>query len=77
MGIKEFEDISVPKWKLTMNATVGKVYRVFKNATEFETVQAESAAEAMKKCECKKVFKILSGSMNDTYMLDRSMLLEG
>ncbi len=75
MRNKEFEDISIPKWKLSGNMASGKVYRVFKNATEFETVEAESAKEAISKCGLKSAFMIKPGAMDEVTLIDQSMLL--
>lgn len=51
-----------------------KVYRVFKNKTEFVTIEAASATEAVVKSGIEKVFMIRSGARDDMTMLDRSML---
>jgi len=71
---KEFEDISIPKWKLSIEGVAKKVYRVYSTEKEFVTVEAESATEAAAKSNLKKVIMIKSGAMDDMTMLTRSML---
>lgn len=78
MPIKEFEDISIPKWKLALNGDMlsasKKVYRVYKTAAEFVTIEAASATEAAAKSGMDKVFMIKSGAMDDMTMLDKTMI---
>jgi hypothetical protein len=49
MPKKEFEDISIPKRKLVRGGATSKLYRVFKSSTEFETVEADNATDAIAK----------------------------
>ena len=74
MSNKEFEDIAIQKWKLVFRQTAGKVYRVFKNSTEFQTIEADSASEAALKSGIIGVYKIKYGSMDDTDYVDQTML---
>jgi hypothetical protein len=69
MSRKEFEDISIPKWKIALKGATGKVYRVFKNAQEFETIQAENASEAVTKSGITNVYMVKYGAFEnvDTY----------
>lgn len=80
MSSREFEDISIPKWKLTINGAgedaAMSVYRVFSSPTEFVTVQATSATDAVAKSNLQKVFMIRINAMDDMTMLDRSMLAQ-
>jgi hypothetical protein len=62
MSRKEFEDISIPKWKIALKGATGKVYRVFKNPSEFETVEAENASEAVIKSGITKVYMVKYGA---------------
>ena len=79
MSAREFEDISIPKWKLAINGAVEnaaeRVYRVYSNKNEFVTVQAISATEAAAKSGLTNVYMIKFGQMDDMTMLDRSMLM--
>lgn len=74
MSKKEFEEISITKWKLAVGNAAAKVYRVFKSPTEFETVEAECASEAVHKLGLRKVHKVKFGAMDDTDRFDQSML---
>ena len=74
MSRKEFEDISIAKWKVAAKCAVNRVYRVFKNSTEFETVEAENASEAVQKSGITDVYMIKYGAMDDTYMYQSNML---
>jgi hypothetical protein len=74
MASKEFEDISIPEWKMTIADASAKVYRVWKNAAEFETIEAENASEAISKCGTQHVFKIKFGSMDSMDILEQDML---
>lgn len=78
MSNKEFEDISISKWKFATNGTINdaakKVYRVFKSEKEFVVVEAESATEAAVKSGYEKVILIRLGHRDDMTMLDRTML---
>ena len=70
MSRKEFEDISIPKWKITVHSGASRVYRVFKNETEFETVEAENASEAVQKSGISKIYMIKYGAADDAYMIN-------
>jgi hypothetical protein len=70
---KEFEEISIPKWKLAVSAA-SKIYRVFKSPTEFETVEAESASEAVQKLGIKNVYKVKFGAMDNMTQFEQAML---
>jgi hypothetical protein len=74
MSRKEFEDISIPKWKIAVKSAANRVYRVFKSATEFETVEAENASDAVQKSGISKVYMIKYGAADDAYMLDSTQL---
>lgn len=74
MSRKEFEDISIPKWKIAVKSAAGRVYRVFKSATEFETVEAENASEAVQKSGISNVYMIKYGFADDEYMLGSEQL---
>lgn len=78
MSAHEFEDISIPKWKLNINSAVEgtglKIYRVFSSENEFVTVQADNATDAVQKSGMKKIHMIRVGAQDDMSMLERSML---
>lgn len=74
MSSKEFEDISIPKWKLSNQAVDKKIYRVYSSATEFQVVEAESATEAAVKSGLAKVIMIKHGERDELTMIDKSML---
>jgi len=74
MASKEFEDISIPEWKLSLADATAKVYRVFKNAKEFEMVEAENATEAISKCGTQAIFMVKFGSMDNINIYQQSML---
>ncbi|PIR31918.1 MAG: hypothetical protein COV36_06230 [Alphaproteobacteria bacterium CG11_big_fil_rev_8_21_14_0_20_44_7] len=76
MPNKEFEAISIPKWKLALQNTASKVYRVFKSPEEFEMIEADSASEAVQKSGIKDVYKVLFGEMDNVGVIDQSMLAE-
>lgn len=80
MSGREFEDISIPKWKFATNgvidSTVFKIYRVFSSASEFITVEAISATDAAMKSGMTKIYMIKIGPRDDMTMLDRTMLAE-
>ena len=69
MSRKEFEDISITKWKITVNSAVNRVYRVFESAGVFKTVEAENASEAVAKSGITKVYMIKYGAADDMYMI--------
>jgi hypothetical protein len=74
MSRKEFEDISIPKWKITVKSAANRVYRVFKNENEFETIEAENASEAVQKSGLSKIYMIKYGASDDAYMIDGGKL---
>ena len=74
MPKKEFEDISIPKRKLVKGGATSKLYRVFKSRTEFETVEADNATDAIAKSGIKRVFKIKFGLMDDMNNLSKNQL---
>lgn len=74
MSRKEFEDISIAKWKVAAKSAANRVYRVFKNSSEFEVVEAENASEAVQKSGISNVYMIKYGAMDDTYMYQSNML---
>lgn len=74
MSRKEFEDISISKWKLAVKSAAGRVYRVFKSATEFETVEAENASDAVIKSGITKVYMVKYGSSDGDYMIESGQL---
>lgn len=74
MSNKEFEDISIPKWKLSLDGEVKKSYRVYKTKSEFTVVEAESATEAVAKSGFEKVVMVKIGARDEATTLDRSML---
>lgn len=74
MSRKEFEDISITKWKIAVKSAANRVYRVFKSPTEFEMVEAENASEAVQKSGITDVYMIKYGEMDDTYMYQSNML---
>lgn len=76
MRNREFEDISIPKWKVAMSNAAIKVYRVFKNAKEFETIEAESVNEAISKSGLTKVFMVKSGARDTTTTINSGLLTE-
>lgn len=76
MSKKEFEEISIPKWKLAIHNTAAKAYRVFKSAEEFDMVEAESASEAFAKSGLEDVYKIEFGAGEIRGNIDQSMLEE-
>ena len=76
MGKYEFEEVSLPKWKVTFLETADKVYRVFKSADEFEEVEATSANEAVQKAGIEDVYEIRVGSMDAVSVFDQSHLTE-
>lgn len=74
MASKEFEDISIPSWKLSLADAAGKVYRVFKNAHEFELVEAENASEAIRKCGTQDVYMVKFGNVDTSTVLPSDAL---
>ena len=76
MSRKEFEDISIPKWKITVKSAANRVYRVFKNESEYETVEAENASEAVIKSGISKIYMIKYGAADDAYMIDGGGLMK-
>ena len=79
MSKLEFEDISIPRWKLALNGLLPdaaqKIYRVFSSGSEFVTVEAANATEAAAKSGLAKVLMIKIGARDDMTMLDRTMLM--
>ena len=74
MASKEFEALSIPEWKLNLADASAKIYRVFKNAAEFETIEAENATEAISKCGTQDVFMIKFGQIDNHGILQQEML---
>ena len=76
MAKKEFEEVSLPMWKLAFAETAGKIYRVFKSETEFEEIEATSANEAIQKAGFDEVFQIKIGAMDEVTVLEQEHLSE-
>ena len=74
MSKKEFEDISISKWKITVKSAADRVYRVFKSPTEFEMVEAQNASEAVAKSGIANVYMIKYGFADDAYMIESGQL---
>ena len=70
MSRKEFEDISISKWKITTKSGLSRVYRVFTTESEFQTVEAENASEAVQKSGLSKIYMIKYGQADDAYMIE-------
>lgn len=75
MASKEFEALSIPHWKLNLSGASAKVYRVFKNSREFETIEAENATEAISKCGTQGIYKVKFGSYDSTDILEKGLLV--
>jgi hypothetical protein len=75
MASKEFEALSISEWKLSGADVTGKVYRVFKNAHEFEMIEADNASEAISKCGTQDIYMIKFGSMDSMDILQQSMIV--
>lgn len=76
MSKNQFEEVSLPKWKLAFGETAGKVYRVFKNEEEFEEIEASSANEAMQKSGLETAFQIKQGARDSVEVLTQEHLSE-
>lgn len=74
MASKEFEDMLIPEWKLSASTGEAKIYRVFKNEDEFETIEAENASDAISKCGTQDVFMIKFGGVDDGGIIDQGLL---
>jgi hypothetical protein len=74
MASKEFEALSIPEWKLNLADASAKFYRVFKNAQEFEMVEAENAAEAIAKCGTQPIYMIKFGNMDNHGIIGKEAL---
>lgn len=74
MASKEFEALSIPKWKINIADSTAKIYRVFKNAYEFETIEAENASEAISKCGTQHVFMIKFGKIDNHGIIGKEAL---
>lgn len=75
MSKYEFEELSIPKWKIGSNAVANKVYRVFKDDVEFSEVEAASASEAIEKSGMEDAYMVKSGSADSMTVFDQGMLV--
>lgn len=74
MASKEFEELSITEWKLSSEDGDAKVYRVFKNASEFDLVEAENATDAISKCGTQDVFMIKYGHVDNMDVVAKGLL---
>lgn len=75
MSKYEFEELSIPKWKISANAVANKVYRVYQQNGEFSEIEASSANEAIKKSGMEDAYMIKSGRADYRNVFDKDMLI--